>query len=164
MGTREIVTLQFGHYSNFVGAHFWNIQELSFDYSGITKNECNHDILYREGRTIDGQATYTPRLLLADLQGSLGSLPTTGGLLNETSSEETQIWENIEKVEEPTCSKNQYLADIDTNIDVTSKEYNLENEIKTWTDFLYPRFHSRTLNIIKEYKHENKLVIKPLTN
>jgi hypothetical protein len=22
----EIITLQFGHYSNFVGTHFWNIQ------------------------------------------------------------------------------------------------------------------------------------------
>ena len=24
--TREIVTLQLGHYANFVGAHWWNIQ------------------------------------------------------------------------------------------------------------------------------------------
>jgi len=26
MGTREIVTLQIGHYSNFVGTHWWNLQ------------------------------------------------------------------------------------------------------------------------------------------
>ena len=26
MSTREILTLQIGHYSNFVGSHIWNIQ------------------------------------------------------------------------------------------------------------------------------------------
>ena len=28
MATREIVTLQLGHYANFVGTHWWNIQVL----------------------------------------------------------------------------------------------------------------------------------------
>lgn len=26
MDTREIITLQVGHYANFVGTHWWNIQ------------------------------------------------------------------------------------------------------------------------------------------
>lgn len=26
MDTREILTLQFGNYANYIGAHWWNIQ------------------------------------------------------------------------------------------------------------------------------------------
>jgi len=26
MTTREILTIQLGHYSNFIGAHWWNLQ------------------------------------------------------------------------------------------------------------------------------------------
>lgn len=51
MTGREILTLQFGQYSNFVGAHLWNIQEFSFNYNSNTPSEINHDILYREGLT-----------------------------------------------------------------------------------------------------------------
>ena len=28
----SIITLQLGHYANFVGSHFWNTQEASFVY------------------------------------------------------------------------------------------------------------------------------------
>lgn len=29
MISREILTIQLGHYSNFIGAHWWNIQVFS---------------------------------------------------------------------------------------------------------------------------------------
>lgn len=51
MGTREILSLQFGHYSNFIGTHWWNIQETSFNYNASSQSEINHDILFREGLT-----------------------------------------------------------------------------------------------------------------
>lgn len=152
MATREILTLQFGHYSNYVGAHFWNLQELSFDYTGTVKTEVNHDILYREGKNANGETTYTPRLLLADLKGSLKSLPASGGLLEDNESE--CEWDKVEKIAEPPPAKNEYLADIDGEATtVKSKEYNLDEQVNTWTDFLYPRFHPRTINIVKEYRH-----------
>ncbi|VVC93524.1 protein misato [Leptidea sinapis] len=155
MSTREILTLQFGHYSNYVGAHFWNIQELSFDYTGTIKTEVNHDILYREGQNANGQTTYTPRLVLSDLKGSLKTLPATGGLLQETA--EDFEWDVVEKIEEPTTSKNEYLSDIDSENppDTQNKKYNLDETVNTWTDYLYPRFHSQTVNIVKEYSHSD---------
>lgn len=54
MSAKEIITLQFGHYSNFVGTHWWNIQESGFNYNADTnvESEINHDVLYREGRTL----------------------------------------------------------------------------------------------------------------
>lgn len=157
MSTREILTLQFGHYSNYVGAHFWNIQELNFDYTGTVKTEVNHDILYREGQTVDGQVTYTPRLLLADLKGSLKSLPASGGL---DESEDVGIeWDGIETIAQPTHLKNEYLTDIDAeNPPTEEKEYNFEQEVKSWTCYLYPRLHSRTINIVNEYCHGNENV------
>ncbi|XP_026751248.1 protein misato [Galleria mellonella] len=153
MSTREILTLQFGHYTNYVGSHFWNLQELSFDYTGTKKSEVNHDILYREGQSTRGEVTYTPRLLLADLKGSFKTLPVSGGLSND--DDEKQIpWDNVEKIEEPTAEKNNYLNDIDTQgTSLESRQYNLDLDTKTWTDFLYPRFHSRTINIVEEYQH-----------
>lgn len=51
MSCNEILTLQFGHFSNFVGAHWWNLQERSFEYDSPVPSEVNHDILYREGIT-----------------------------------------------------------------------------------------------------------------
>lgn len=39
----EVVTFQLGHYSNFVGTHFWNLQE-----SNSTNTEIQHSFLFRE--------------------------------------------------------------------------------------------------------------------
>lgn len=47
----EIITLQIGHYSNFVGIHWWNIQESSFIYNPAAKVEVEHGVLFREGET-----------------------------------------------------------------------------------------------------------------
>ncbi|XP_047507186.1 protein misato [Pieris napi] len=155
MSTREILTLQFGHYSNYVGAHFWNIQELSFDYTGTVKSEVNHDVLYREGQTSNGETTFTPRLLIADLKGSLKTLPAHGGLENELSTDEEIPWNSVEKIEDPPAYKNVYLTDIESEntSNIENKKYILEQDVKTWTDYLYPRFHPRTINIVKEYQH-----------
>ncbi|KAI5645248.1 misato segment II tubulin-like domain-containing protein [Phthorimaea operculella] len=153
MSTREILTLQFGHYSNYVGAHFWNLQELSFDYTGTVKTEVNHDILYREGQTAQGRVTYTPRLLIADLKGSLKTLPTSGGLPEQNEASEV-FWDNVEKIEEPPAQRNEYLTDIDAEEPPKEpKQYKLEEDVNTWTDYFYPRLHSRTINIVNEYRH-----------
>ncbi|CAD0198137.1 unnamed protein product [Chrysodeixis includens] len=154
MTTRELLTFQFGHYANYIGAHFWNLQELSFDYTGTVKTEINHDILYREGQTAKGEVTYTPRLLIADLKGSLKTLPETGGLPYEENENEFQ-WNGVEKIEEPTPPKNEFLLDIDTDGPSVAKQYNFEQDVKTWTDYLYPRLHPRSVNIVRDYVHDD---------
>ena len=80
--TREVITLQLGHYSNFVGTHFWNLQESSFCYdpNEMSPREIDHDCCYREGLSPNGEQTYTPRLMLFDLQGSFGNLPQISSL------------------------------------------------------------------------------------
>lgn len=157
---RELINLQFGHYSNFVGAHFWNIQELSFDYTGKKSTDVNHDVLYREGESF-GKVTYTPRLLLADLNGALGSLSSSGGLSQCFSAGADQYsddWLNVDKTEEQKIEKNDYLKYINNEGDVDETvigNFDFESEVKTWTDYLFPRFHSRTISLINQYKHNN---------
>ena len=87
MNSKPVITIQVGHYANFVGAHFWNCQDLSFNLNK-DENELDHDVLFREGLTLHGghsnnQVTSTPRLVTVDLKGALGSLPEFGDLYNE---------------------------------------------------------------------------------
>uniref|UniRef100_S4RQQ9 Misato Segment II tubulin-like domain-containing protein n=1 Tax=Petromyzon marinus TaxID=7757 RepID=S4RQQ9_PETMA len=70
----EVVTLQLGHYAGFVGAHWWNsqisIKGRASSNDPPPKEEVNSDVLFREGVTLQGEPTYTPRLVLMDLKGS----------------------------------------------------------------------------------------------
>ena len=115
--TREILTLQFGHYANFVGTHFWNLQESSFDYVGrcgadTDTLEISHDVLFREG-CHRGQVTYTPRLVAVDLHGSLKSLSASGQLYRDEASADTvATWDGEATLHEELRSpKNIFLRD-----------------------------------------------------
>ena len=78
---REVVTLQLGSYANHVGTHWWNLQEAGFIYDPalLPLKEVENDLLFRLGRTITGEETYTPRLLLFDASSSLRPLSELRG-------------------------------------------------------------------------------------
>src|SRR5258707_10171899 len=69
---REIIYLQAGNVSNYIGTHFFNTCESYFTY-GDGKDEAagqiDHDVSFREGIAPDGQPTFCPRLLLFDEKG-----------------------------------------------------------------------------------------------
>ncbi|KAG5867839.1 hypothetical protein JTB14_021234 [Gonioctena quinquepunctata] len=160
---KEILTLQFGHYSNFVGAHWWNIQEQGFEYNSTTPSEINHDVLYREGLTHKGEVTFTPRLLLVDLKGSLKSLPETGYLyepLSNPADVNVEWDENLVNIQSETnATKNKFQEDIENPSKlqgVPYENYNLEKEVSVWSNYLYARFHPRTVNLVKQYQHCNE--------
>lgn len=114
--TREVITLQFGHYSNFVGTHWWNIQESSFCYdpSVSFQQEINHDVLFREGLTLLGDQTYTPRLLMFDLKGSLKNLPRYGTLYQTPSCSNEAAWSGKISVHEAEPEpKNEFQMDLE---------------------------------------------------
>ncbi|KAI5062184.1 hypothetical protein GOP47_0022723 [Adiantum capillus-veneris] len=88
---KEIITVQFGTYANFVGSHFWNLQDellgLQNDPDAdpcFANSGVNFDVLYRFGETTQGAATYTPRLLAIDARGSLGTANVKGSLYEQT--------------------------------------------------------------------------------
>lgn len=159
MTTREILTIQLGHYSNFVGTHWWNIQETNFSYDPENPSEINDDVLYREGENYKKQTTFTPRLLIVDLKGSLGYLKESGYLYDIPQHEDipSVLWneENIEVKEEEVAPKHPFIESLDKNVEEEqSQDFDFENSINTWVDYLVPRFHSKTVNVVKEYKHD----------
>ena len=103
--TREIVTLQFGNFANYVGAHYWNIQVMNDSLSSNTSHMCI--ISFRNIRLITIQihrmcqkstmtfffgrhnktVTFTPRMLLVDLKGSLKYIKESGNLYTENQIE-----------------------------------------------------------------------------
>ena len=79
---KEIITLQLGTSSNYVGSHWWNIQESSFTYHDRdAKAELDHDVLFREGHNFR-DTTFTPRLVFVDFSKNMGTLPLQGTLYN----------------------------------------------------------------------------------
>lgn len=117
--TREVITLQFGHYSNFVGTHWLNIQESSFCYDTSTSShkDVNHDVLFREGLAFGGKQTYTPRLLIFDLKGSLGNLPRYGSLYTTPSYRKDSLWSgNVSVHECDPAPKNEFLIDLEKEL------------------------------------------------
>lgn len=158
----EIVSLQFGHYSNHIGAHLWNGIENSFVYTPNETSEVNHDILYRIGSSGKGQETYTARLLLTDLKRSLGSVSERGDWYEENDEELKQDctpkWDSdVEVIKEPLVEPNQFMKDVET-CGISTKDtrsYELDGMVNTWTDFLYARFHPRTVSIVKQYEHKH---------
>ncbi|XP_034017414.1 protein misato homolog 1 [Thalassophryne amazonica] len=112
---REVITLQLGHYSNFVGTHWWNLQDASLSYDPETPlGEIQSDVVFREGQTMGGHVTYTPRLIAMDLKGSLRTLRQEGGLYDAGKDEPAVTWEgNLVVHKESPPTKNSFLQDLD---------------------------------------------------
>ncbi|XP_017155885.1 protein misato [Drosophila miranda] len=176
--TREILSFQFGTYANYVGAHFWNQQEANFVYDGSSSQVAEeqlpqNDVLYREGLNDYGQTTYTPRLLSVDLAGNLAHLPivgelygnyvqrneellplTTGNYLQKTrqSAEQNNLStvDQLEVREQPLVPISEYQRDLLKGAIESGKNYKLADTTRSWADYLYARYHPRTLNVLPD--------------
>lgn len=172
---REIVTVQVGGFANFIGSHFWNFQDellgLAADPHAdpVFKTQClNMDVLYRTGETQQGHATYTPRLLSVDFQGSLGSMSSRGTLYNEGSSASSDVlsWTGgvATQASEPR-KKNLFLQSLyqeeeygtlpngtsngktDSMNEIPDKDIveSLDKDVQCWTDFSKVHYHPQSL-------------------
>lgn len=87
----EIITLQIGNYSNYIGSHFWNIQdELAAYLEGQEFPVVNQDVLYRTGQLRDGTPTATPRMVMIDMKGGYGGMKRTGYLYESEKAPPTR--------------------------------------------------------------------------
>ncbi|KAI9143752.1 Misato segment II tubulin-like domain-containing protein [Paraphysoderma sedebokerense] len=156
---REILTLQFGHFANFVGTHYWNTQE---SYFSSVQNEndtldVDHDILFRTGQNPQGHETYTPRLLLFDLKGGFGSLPQHNELYSAGPEVESKTaWQHqVERHEQPAYSKNEYLQslDVEHSPDAPRHYHNLDNTVNVWSDYNKLYYHPKSINTLNGFFH-----------
>ncbi|KAM9824047.1 protein misato homolog 1 [Neosynchiropus ocellatus] len=111
----SVITLQLGHYSNFVGTHWWNLQDASLSYDPDSPpGEIQSDVVFREGQTLGGSITYTPRLIAMDLKGSLQALPQEGGLYDDGKDTSAVSWDgNLMMHRESPPLKNSFLEDLE---------------------------------------------------
>ncbi|KAK5579921.1 hypothetical protein RB653_009610 [Dictyostelium firmibasis] len=87
---QELITIQIGNFSNFIGAHFWNIQEENYQYSKKEQlqYEIEPEMLFRSNvnsETLDKDIKYTPRILLFDFKSNFGSMNGDGKVIRQTS-------------------------------------------------------------------------------
>ncbi|XP_024653784.2 protein misato homolog 1 isoform X1 [Macaca nemestrina] len=185
-GAREVLTLQLGHFAGFVGAHWWNQQDAALGRATDAKEspgELCPDVLYRTGRTLHGQDTYTPRLILMDLKGSLSSLKEEGGLYRDKELDAAIAWQGkLTTHKEELCPKNPYLQDFLSAEGVLSSDgvwrvksipngkgspplttattpkplIPTEASIRVWSDFLRVHLHPRSICMIQKYNHDGE--------
>lgn len=75
-------------------------------------------------------------------------------------AEEICLWDttNVQTVTEPKEEKPKFLRDLDQGIAESSEnpDYNFIDTVETWTDFMYSRYHPRSVHILNDYEHSNK--------
>ncbi|XP_032121034.1 protein misato homolog 1 isoform X3 [Sapajus apella] len=185
-GAREVLTLQLGHFAGFVGAHWWNQQDAALGRATDAKEppgELCPDVLYRTGRTLHGQETYTPRLILMDLKGSLSSLKEEGGLYKDKQLDAAIAWQGkLTTHKEELYPKNPYLQDFLSAEGVLCSDgvwrvksipndkgppplttsttptplIPTEGSIRVWSDFLRVHLHPRSICMIQKYNHDGE--------
>lgn len=157
---KEIITLQFGHIANFVGAHYWNIQDELFNLYG-EKSEIDSNFLYRYGQTPSKLTTCTPRVMIFDAKGSLGSLKQEGSLYNPDNvhiKEEMEFHgQNYEYQEIDTVPKIDFIKKLENREKITREARDaLSKDVRVWSDFLIPHLHPKSIQILKSRDHKDK--------
>ncbi|KAJ3158143.1 Protein misato 1 [Geranomyces michiganensis] len=169
---REILTLQLGHAANFVGTHFWNTQDAYFSLAetegALAAPEIDHDVLYRTGRNVYGEETYTPRLVILDLKGSLKTLKKVSPLYeaaDDDGSSAATTWDGkVERhVQEP-YPKNDFLNHLDESASLSSSanpaqsfSADLESSVTVWSDFNKLYYHPKTVVEVPHFLHDDDL-------
>ncbi|KAF8986179.1 mtDNA inheritance, partitioning of the mitochondrial organelle [Entomortierella lignicola] len=159
----EIVTLQFGHFANFVGTHFWNTQDAHFNYEQPADDEevapelINHDCLYRVGMTNKGVDTYTPRALIYDLKGKTESA-------DQYQQQPDLSWdpsrmETFEEERFPLSAYQRHLEDEELGLATEEEEDNIVmNDAKTWSDFSRVYYHPKSMVTASGYQLDSEFM------
>ncbi|TPX32574.1 hypothetical protein SeMB42_g07598 [Synchytrium endobioticum] len=184
MTSKQVITLQFGHFSNFVGTHIWNIQEAYFSSSHVSQDsDVDHNVLFRSVQTKHGDS-YEPRLVLFDLQGSFGALKR-GGELRETRATVDTWSGQVETYEHDPYPQNPFLQ-YQTSLGESSSDPStlstpftpqslnqlpiqpsspppptfsdvLDASVHVWSDFSKLVYHPKSIAQLSMYSHENDI-------
>ncbi|KAI0072181.1 tubulin nucleotide-binding domain-like protein [Panus rudis PR-1116 ss-1] len=155
---KEILYIQAGNRSNWIGSHFWNTQESYFTYEEGEDPLTNHDISFREGQTLKGTPTFCPRLLLFDRKANFGIVPDNlyGEDVVVEAEEVVSQWQtfprNGEVVEyrQQRISKSRYQEKLDAGEeDEDAAEAKVTGHTTTdmrfWSDYSRVFYHPRSL-------------------
>ncbi|KAI1505484.1 tubulin domain-containing protein [Biscogniauxia marginata] len=156
---REVITLQLGQQSNYVGAHFWNAQESYFTYGADEESPVDHNIHFRPGLGADGTETFMPRTVIYDLKGGFGTLRKINALYDiseETAPAQNSLWSGQTVVHrQPPIGTSAYQESLDTG--QTPPELTTST-VRYWSDFNRVFFHPRSIIQLNEFELNSTLM------
>ncbi|KAJ2082469.1 mtDNA inheritance, partitioning of the mitochondrial organelle [Coemansia sp. RSA 988] len=137
---REVVTLQFGEYANYVGAHYWNLLHACED------QDPEH-VLFREQNSRQIQ----PRALVFDTAGNFGALEQSEELQSagsDSADKERALWSGPTEVHrQPLHTKNESQHAGEDG----------SNRVRYWSDFGQARFAPQTITAVSGVEFGNSL-------
>ncbi|KAI5928503.1 tubulin domain-containing protein [Camillea tinctor] len=154
---REIITLQLGQQSNYVGTHFWNTQESYFTYGSEEESPIDHNVHFRPGLSADGTETFMPRTVIYDLKGGFGTLRKINALYEVShDAAPSGIWPGQTVVHrQPPIEASTYQESLDTG--QTPPELSTST-VRYWSDFNRVFFHPKSIVQLNEYELNSTLM------
>ncbi|KRZ08205.1 AP-3 complex subunit delta-1, partial [Trichinella zimbabwensis] len=153
----ELLTIQIGEYANFIGTHFWNLQNhtLFQESAGKVDSTLDWNVLLREENfNSKTERAYTPRVVAFEEKFNVNLNPLISDL--ETSLDVDSILLNnfkIEKKEAQPLIRNEFLQDVVQKRFSRNAFYNLDDKVNYWTDFILQPWHPKSLCLMSDFEH-----------
>ncbi|XP_032568762.1 protein misato homolog 1 [Chiroxiphia lanceolata] len=154
----EAVTLQLGHYSGCVGAHWWGLQAAALR-GPAEPAELRAAALLRPGRGPGGTETPSPRLVALELKGGVGALRPEG-----VSAEAPVPWDGAvadyrdaprdsgNRAGDAACDgKGGPGAAVPGAAPPGSQD---PPSVRLWSDYLNVPLHPRSVHVIRQFLHD----------
>ncbi|KAK4192026.1 tubulin domain-containing protein [Podospora australis] len=154
----EIITIQLGQQSNYLGTHFWNTQESYFSYNEDETPVIDHDVHFRPGIAPDGTETFMPRTLIYDLKGAFGSLKKINALydledegeVDEKRAAALSLWQGKTTIQrQPPLAPSPYTSALENGILEPGRPK--KEEIRFFSDYSRVYYHPRSIVQMNEY-------------
>lgn len=155
---REIITLQLGQQSNYLGTHFWNTQESYFTYGEDEESPVDHDVHFRQGLGADGTETYMPRTVIYDLKGGFGSMKKTNALyeIDDDNAAPQGLWSGKTVVtKQQPIEPSAYQQSLEIG---TSPPALTTSSVRYWSDFNRVFYHPKSIIQLNEYELNSTLM------
>ncbi|XP_058677913.1 protein misato homolog 1 [Ammospiza caudacuta] len=157
----EAVTLQLGHYSGCVGAHWWGLQAAALR-SPDEHNELRAAALLRFGRGPGGTESPEPRLVALELKGGVGALRADGEGTEPPVSWDGAVADYRERGRAPRDSgsrRGDAAGDAKGNPGAAGPGSSPAGSQDTpstrlWSDYLSVNLHPKSLYVIRQYLHD----------
>uniref|UniRef100_A0A8C3NV58 Protein misato homolog 1 n=1 Tax=Cyanoderma ruficeps TaxID=181631 RepID=A0A8C3NV58_9PASS len=156
----EAVTLQLGHYSGCVGAHWWGLQAAALR-SAPEPAELRAAALLRFGRGPGGPETPTPRLVALELKGGVGSLRPDGAGTEPPVTWDGAVADYRERGPAGDCAprdtgsrRGDAAGDGKGNPGAARPGAQDAPSVRLWSDYLNVHLHPKSVYVIRQYLHD----------
>ncbi|KAJ1909750.1 mtDNA inheritance, partitioning of the mitochondrial organelle, partial [Coemansia sp. S17] len=158
---KEIITLQFGENANYVGTHYWNMQQQQYaeDKGGDSNVHLSMDVFYSEDDQGVGQRgrRYTPRVLVFDKVGNFGSLGQSHHAKEKGDADDLEAEIEAAQWDGATEVHRQMPYTPSAVLGTGCNEFS-ESRVRYWSDFNEVEFNTvQSLNSISGVEFGNSL-------